>query len=197
MDCFYCQLGYSSRCVKSLLFGSSKLDGGQAEYVRVPFADGTVMKAPTTVAENMLVLMADIWPTGYYGAISAFRTIPTSKASQCTAVVIGCGPVGLCAVIAALEMKPKYLFAIDSVPSRLDVARSLGAVAFNFKTEKQKLEDAIKEATQGRGVDMVIEAVGQSSALRMAFDILRPCGIISSIGVHNGEVNCQWTQSTF
>lgn len=188
MNCFYCQNGFSSRCVHSLLFGCERLDGGQAEFVRVPLADGTLLKAPRTIDDKALVLMADIWPTGYFGATNAFRMLGPCDPSQATVVVIGCGPVGLCAIIAALEFKPKHLFAIDGIESRLRLAADLGATPLNFQTDRAVMEEAIKKASDGRGADAVIEVVGLSPALRTAFDLLRPWGVLSSIGVHNGEV---------
>lgn len=103
-------------------------------------------------------------------------------------MLIGCGPVGLCALIAALEYKPKHIFAIDSVPSRLELARSLGAEPLNFMEDPIGLKNRILEVTEGRGADVVMEVVGLSPALRMGFDILRPWGTISSVGVHNAEV---------
>ncbi|ELQ44209.1 S-(hydroxymethyl)glutathione dehydrogenase [Pyricularia oryzae Y34] len=181
----------TSRCEHSQLFGSAGLDGGQAEYVRVPFADGTVVKAPAEFAEDdkVLVLMADIWPTGYFGASNAFKLLEATP--DPVVVVIGCGPVGLCAVVAALEHKPKHLFAIDGVDSRLDLARGLGAEPLNFVTDREGMFKRIMEVTGGRGVDAVVEVVGLKDALRTAFDILRPFGVISSIGVHSTEL--PWT----
>ena len=188
-ECFYCKNGYSSRCTKCLLFGSATLDGAQAEFVRVPLADGTVVKAPPNINDRALVLMADIFPTGYFGASNAFRQLPADLIPNCTAVVIGCGPVGLCAVIAAGTFKPKHLFAVDSVDSRLEQARKLGAEPLNFQSDREGMEKRIKEVTDGRGADVVIEVVGLSPALKTGFDLLRPWGVISSIGVHNGEVS--------
>jgi len=190
-ECFYCRNGYSSRCAKSLLFGSAVLDGGQAEYVRVPLADSTVVKAPPEIEEKYLVLMADIWPTGYFAAANAFRNLTQEQIAESTVVVIGCGPVGLCAVINAAEYKPKHLFAVDSVESRLDLAKGLGAEPLNFQSDREGLEKRIKDVTEGRGADVVIEVVGLSPALKMGFEILRPWGIISSVGVHNAEI--PWT----
>jgi threonine dehydrogenase-like Zn-dependent dehydrogenase len=189
MDCFYCKNGFTSRCAQSALFGSEKLDGGQAEYVRIPHADGTVMKAPPEIEDRALILMADIFPTGFFGARNAFSALGAQKPSEATAVIVGCGPVGLCAIVSALEYKPKHLFAIDSIDSRLELARSLGAEPLNFATDKEGMMSRIKEATDGRGADIVIEVVGLSPALKTAFTILRPFGFISSIGVHNGEAS--------
>lgn len=196
-ECFYCSQGYSSRCEKCLLFGCPLLDGGQAEYVRVPLADSTVVKVPPGIKDSKhCLLMADILPTGYFAADNAFQLLKTGTASSMQAqgsvvVLIGCGPVGLCALIAALEHKPKALLAVDSVESRLSKAKDLGAEPWNYQTQQEELERRVKELTDGRGADAVIEVVGHSSALQMAFNLLRPWGIISSVGVHNGQI--PWT----
>ncbi|KAL8998490.1 MAG: hypothetical protein Q9169_002433 [Polycauliona sp. 2 TL-2023] len=186
--CFYCKNGYSSRCEKVQLFGTAGLDGAQAEFVRVPLADATVMKAPEEIADNALVLMADIFPTGYFAAHNGFKELTKEQVAESTAVVIGCGPVGLCAVINALDHQPKHLLAVDSVQSRLDLAKSLGAEPWNFQTDREGLNKRVQELTEGRGADVVIEVVGLSPALKMGFELLRPWGIISSVGVHNGEI---------
>lgn len=190
MECFYCQHGFSSRCEHSLLFGSPRLDGGQAEFVRIPVADGTVLPAPATVNDEALVLMADIFPTGFFGARNAFHLLsPTVQPGEAVVVVVGCGPVGLCAIIAALEYKPRHVFAVDSVDSRLDLARQLGAEPLNFATDRDHMLHRVLEASGGHGADAVIEVVGLSPALRTAYDLIRPFGAISSIGVHNAEAS--------
>jgi len=189
--CFYCKEGFSSRCASSLLFGSAALDGAQAEYCRIPLADSTVSIAPSNISDKSLVLMADIWPTGFFAAHNGFKTFSPEQIKELTVVVIGCGPVGLCAVINAEEYKPKHLIAVDSVESRLDLAKSLGAEPWNFMKDKEGLEKRVKELTDGRGADVVIEVVGLSPALKMGFELLRPWGVISSVGVHNGEI--PWT----
>jgi len=146
------------------------------------------MKAPEGVSDNALVLMADIFPTGYFAAHNAFKELTKEQIAESTVVLIGCGPVGLCALINAVDYKPKHLFAIDSIDSRLELAKSLGAEPLNFQKDREGLEKRIREVTSGRGADVVIEVVGLSPALKMGFEILRPWGIISSVGVHNGEV---------
>lgn len=187
-ECYYCKEGVSSRCEKCQLFGTVILDGAQAEYVRIPLADTTVMKAPEGIDDKALVLMADIFPTGYFAAYNAFKEMTKEQVKNATAVLIGCGPVGLCALINAEEYKPKNLLAVDSVPSRLDLAKSLGAEPWNFQTDREGLDKRVKELTDGRGADVIIEVVGLSPALKMGFELLRPWGKISSVGVHNGEV---------
>lgn len=146
------------------------------------------MKAPEEIDDRALVLMADIFPTGYFAAQNAFKELTKQQISEATVVLIGCGPVGLCALTNAVEYQPKNLLAVDAVPSRLDLAKSLGAEPWNFQTDREGLDKRVKELTDGRGADVIIEVVGLSPALKMGFDLLRPWGNISSVGVHNGEV---------
>lgn len=154
----------------------------------MPYADGTVVKAPAGIDDKSLVLMADIFPTGFFGASNAFKNMTPEQIAESTAVVIGCGPVGLCAIIAAASFGPKRLFAVDGVESRLELAKGLGAEPLNFMTDAEGMHEKIKSATGGRGADVVIEVVGLTPALKTGFDLLRPWGTISSIGVHNAEV---------
>ncbi|KAF1958319.1 GroES-like protein [Byssothecium circinans] len=190
-DCFYCKQGFSSRCVKCQLFGCVILDGGQAEYVRVPLADTTAVKAPEGVKDEVLVLMADIFPTGWFAAHNAFKEMTKDAISESTVVLVGCGPVALCALVNILDYAPKHVLAVDSVPSRLELAKSLGAEPWNFQKDREGLDKRVKELTDGRGADVVVEVVGLSPALQMGFELLRPWGVISSVGVHNGEI--PWT----
>jgi threonine dehydrogenase-like Zn-dependent dehydrogenase len=190
-ECFYCKKGFSSRCEKCQLFGTVILDGGQAEYARIPLADSTVAKAPDNIEENKLVLMADIFPTGYFCAANAFRGFDEETIHSSVVLLIGCGPVGLCALVNALDYKPKALLAIDGVDARLQQAKELGAEPWNYQKDMEGLKKRVKELTDGRGADCVMELVGHSDALGMGFELLRPWGNISSIGVHNGEI--PWT----
>ncbi|CUS12570.1 unnamed protein product [Tuber aestivum] len=182
LECFYCKNGYTSRCAQSMLYGSVKLDGGQAEYVRVPLADGTLFKAPPEIPEET------VFPTGYFAASNGLSQLTPTQRDNATVVLIGCGPVGLCALIAATSFNPARIFAIDSVPSRLELAKSLGAEPLNFMEDKNAVKKRITEATDGRGADVVLEVVGNSPALRMGFDVVRPWGVIISVGVHNAEI---------
>jgi len=134
-----------------------------------------------------LVITADI-RSGYFAAHNAFKELSKEQIAEATVVLIGCGPVGLCALINTENYKPKHLLAVDSVPSRLELAKSLGGEPWNFQTDREGLDKRVKELTDGRGADVVIEVVGLSPALKMGFELLRPWGIISSVGVHNGEV---------
>ena len=187
-ECFYCTKGYSSRCENCQLYGTAALDGAQAEFVRVPLADSTAVKAPDDIEDKTLVLMADIFPTGYFAANNAFKEMKKEEIAEATVVLIGCGPVGLCALINAENYKPKNLLAVDAIPSRLELAQSLGAEPWNFKEDRDGLDKRIKDLTNGRGADVVIEVVGLEAALQMGFELLRPWGVISSVGVHNEQI---------
>jgi len=153
------------------------------------------MKAPPEIDADKLVLMADIFPTGYFAAYNAFKEMTKEQIEEAVVVLIGCGPVGLCAIINAENYKPKRLLAVDSIPSRLELAKSLGAEPWNFQTDREGLDKRVKELTDGRGADVVIEVVGLSPALKMGFDLIRPWGVISSVGVHNGEIPWSGTQA--
>ncbi|KAL8746557.1 MAG: hypothetical protein Q9190_001441 [Brigantiaea leucoxantha] len=124
--------------------------------VRVPLADATVVKAPDDIADDALVLMADIFPTGYFAASNAFKEMTKEQIESSTVVLIGCGPVGLCALINAEDYKPKNLLAVDSVQSRLDLAKLLGAEPWNFQTNRDGLNQRVEELTEGRGADVII-----------------------------------------
>lgn len=116
----------------------------------MPLADGTIVKAPPDIGDKALVLMADIFPTGYFGTANAFKLLSPGQIAASTVVVIGCGPVGLCAVIAALDHKPKHLFAVDSVDSRFELAKGLGAKPLIFLTGKESIERRVKDVTEQR-----------------------------------------------
>ena len=128
----------------------------------------------------MLVLMADIFPTGYFAAARFLKDLNQRDKDEFTTVVIGCGPVGLCAITCALTMV-KTVYAIDSVPERLAEAEKLGAIPIALNDSPV---EKIKAASGGRGADVVMEVVGHADAFMLAFDMIRPWGQISSIGVH-------------
>lgn len=103
-DCYFCKRAQTGRCTSGKVFGSVVLDGAQAEYVRVELADTTLYSAPKSIPEECLALMADIAPTGYFVAENAYKMLNDfEKKEETIAVVIGCGPVGLCAVTAATK----------------------------------------------------------------------------------------------
>lgn len=152
------------------------------------------MKAPEGIKENALVLMADIFPTGYFAAHNAFRQLNEEQIKESTIVLLGLGPVGLCALLNIMDYGAKNVIVVDAVDSRLELAKKIsnGKVEpRNFVNDEEGLKKRVLELTEGRGADVVVEVVGLSPALKLGFDLLRPWGIISSVGVHNGEVSCR------
>ncbi|CDM35963.1 hypothetical protein DTO013E5_5466 [Penicillium roqueforti] len=201
LKCWFCLQGLTNRCVNGVAFGTSLLNGGQAEYVRVPFADGTLQHVPAKLDRRLLIMMSDIFPTGYYGAQRAIEGLRTQynsrltsfnlktaneKLHESTVVILGCGPVGICAIAAARSEGIKTVFAIDSVKDRLDEAEQFGAIPLMLGEDD--INARVLEATDNRGADAVVEVVGNKPALRSAFDLLRPCGVLSSVGFHQGEL---------
>ena len=190
--CFFCRAGLSSRCEASALYGSTALPGAQAEFVRVPYADTTAVKALETLRPVQALLMADVFPTGYYAVASAFELLPPQIApADATVLIVGCGPVGVCAVVAASARGPRQLLAVDAVPERLKLAGDRGAQPVDLTLGAEDVVRRVREATGGRGADVVVELVGQKPALMMAFEALRPGGVLVSLGVHHDE--CPWS----
>lgn len=181
--CFYCVRGLTARCVRGQLFGwiegGGGLHGAQAELVRVPLADGTLVAVPEGLDDAVALLSGDILSTACFGADLA-------RIEDGDVVgVVGCGPVGLLAILAAFDRGAARVIAVDGVESRLDVARTFGADMVDFRAADPG--SAAREATQGRGADAVIEAVGSPDATRTAAAMLRPGGRIAAVGVHTEE----------
>lgn len=179
-ECFYCRIGLTARCTTGQLFGWVEdglgLHGGQAEYIRVPLADSTLLKLPEDVLLEEGLFLGDIFSTGYFCADMAEISPDGIYA------IVGCGPVGLMAIIGARELGAEKIYAIDSIPERLKIADRYGAIPINFQTEYPI--EILREPTDGRGADAVLEVVGGESAGRIAFDLVRPGGIIATVGVH-------------
>lgn len=182
-NCFYCNIGMTCRCEKGNLFGwvqqGTGLHGAQAQFIRVPMADSTLIPLSNDLTEEKGLLLGDIFSTGYFCADNiGIRT-------NGVFVVIGCGPVGLMTVVAAKHLGAEKLFAIDHVPGRLQKAKEFGAIPID--PTHSNIKEIILENTNGRGADGVMEVVGSPEALRLAIDILRPGGTISSVGVHTSK----------
>lgn len=178
--CFYCERGLSCRCTSGQLYGwvenGDGLPGAQAEYVRVPFADATAFKIPEGVDHEQALFLGDILATGFYCAEMA------DVAPGGTYVVIGCGPVGLLAIVGARELGAEKVIALDVLPERLALAEAFGATPVHATEENAR--DIVDEATQGRGADGVLEVVGSPDASRLAVELVRAGGVVSAVGVH-------------
>jgi threonine dehydrogenase-like Zn-dependent dehydrogenase len=181
--CFFCERGLTCRCVHGQLFGwvekGRGLPGTQAERVRVPLADSTLLVLPEDVSDEEGLLLGDVLSTGYFCADLA------DVDSAGVFAVVGCGPVGLMAIVAARHRGADRVYAIDSVPERLALARGFGAATVNH--EESSPVDVIGEATEGRGADAALEVVGSPAATRLAVDLVRPGGVVASVGVHTEE----------
>ncbi|MEQ1904498.1 MAG: alcohol dehydrogenase catalytic domain-containing protein [Pirellulaceae bacterium] len=179
--CFYCRTALPSRCVKNQLFGWRSKDrglhGGQAEFVRVPLADGTLKQIPKGLTPESALLLGDNFSTGYFCAQMAGVT------SLGTHAVIGCGTVGLLAIIAAKSLGAKNIIAIDQVEERRQQAERLGAIAATPDSAWSR----VSELSDGRGADAVMELVGLPEAQALAYRLIRPGGTMSVIGCHCTE----------
>lgn len=176
--CGACAGGHPIRCERHLtrVFGNSReLPGGQAEAAAVPGADAALLRVPDGVSVQQAVLLADILPTGYYGARNA-----EIRPGQ-TVALIGLGPVGQCALQCAQLFGAARIFAIDRVPERLAAARAAGAIPIDAAQDPLA---AILDATGGQGPDAVIEAVGADETIRLAIQLVRVAGVVSVIGVN-------------
>jgi threonine dehydrogenase-like Zn-dependent dehydrogenase len=179
--CFYCRHGLPARCTRGQLFGwverGAGLHGGQAELVRVPLADTTLFPVPPGLAPEAGLLLGDVLATGWHAAVMG----GVSPGAVCA--VVGCGPVGLMAVVAAHELGAERIFALDTVPERLALAARFGATPVDLK--QQDPVAVLRDATEGRGADAVLEAVGSPEATTLAFDLARPGGTLAAVGVHH------------
>ncbi|MGW7456292.1 zinc-dependent alcohol dehydrogenase family protein [Streptomyces sp. NPDC054797] len=153
------------------------IDGTQAEYVRVPFADLSVHSLPSAVDSFDAVLLADIFPTAYEVGVLNGNVRPGD-----TVVVVGSGPIGLAAIATARLYSPARIIAVDLAEPRLTAARALGAEAtVNAAEEPERL---VEDLTEGLGADVVMEAVGVPEAFEMCTRMVRPGGRVANIGVH-------------
>jgi threonine dehydrogenase-like Zn-dependent dehydrogenase len=184
-NCWFCRRGAFMKCVMIRVFGMGMvmgdLPGAQAQYVRVPEADLTLRKLPESpseveVGDEDMLFVGDILSTGY----DAIRK--TDMRPGDFVAVIGCGPVGLCTVMAAFALGAGTVVAVDMVPERLKLAESLGAVAVN--PQETDPADIVLDATEWRGADLVVDAVGHESALAAAFPLVRMGGTISMPGMY-------------
>jgi 2-desacetyl-2-hydroxyethyl bacteriochlorophyllide A dehydrogenase len=175
--CHFCRRSIPTQCEKRALFGYSgvypRLDGGQAELVRIPLADRSLWEVPESVSSESAVFIADILPTGF-AAIER-----GGVKNQDVVVVLGCGPVGLMAILSAVSMC-RSVIGVDSIPARRDMAAQLGALA----VDPGEALETVLELTHGYGADVVVEASGSGAALDSSLHLARPQGVISVVGAH-------------
>ena len=179
-SCFFCMRSEYHKCDESRVFGHGatlgSLQGAQAEQVLVPRANLTLRRVPDDMSDDAALFAGDVMGTGYHSVVSA------GLRPGDTAVVLGLGPVGLCAVQAARACGAARVIGVDTVADRLAVARSFGAEAVHLTEEDPRA--AVKEASEGRGADVVVDAVGHPEALDMACRMARKAGTVSVVGVY-------------
>ncbi|MFC7476501.1 zinc-dependent alcohol dehydrogenase [Dankookia sp. GCM10030260] len=192
------------------LFGYTHMTGGyaggQAEYLRVPFADKTHIKVPSSLTDEQVLFLSDIFPTGWQAAVQC-DIQPTD-----TVAIWGCGPVGQMAIRSAILLGAKQVIAIDNVPERLSMARAGGAITLNF--DEDSIIERLNELTQGKGPEKCIDAVGMEAhatatldsmvdrakqavmlgtdrphVLREMMYVCRPAGVLSVPGVYGGVLD--------
>ncbi|GLV60105.1 IMP dehydrogenase [Dictyobacter sp. S3.2.2.5] len=181
--CPHCQVGITSACVAGGVWGVNGIDGGQGEAVRVPLADGTLVKVPgsghsdATLAS--LLALSDVMSTGHHAAVSA-EVKPGN-----TVAVVGDGAVGLSAIIAAKRLGAGRIIALSRNPARQQLAREFGAT--DIITERGKeANEAVMQLTNGVGVDAAMECVGTNQSMQTALTIARPGSIVGYVGVPHG-----------
>ncbi|KAF6834444.1 alcohol dehydrogenase [Colletotrichum plurivorum] len=180
--CEYCRRGMCSHCVTGGWILGNTVDGTQAEYVRVPHAQSSLHPIPEGADEAALVMLSDIFPTGYECGVLCGKVQPGG-----TVVVVGAGPVGLASVITAQMYSPSKIIAIDTDPKRLEVAKSFGATDTLVSSGDTVAQ--IKALTDGKGCDTVIEAVGIPATFDLCQELLAPGGVLANVGVHGTKVD--------
>jgi 2-desacetyl-2-hydroxyethyl bacteriochlorophyllide A dehydrogenase len=178
--CFFCLRGAYHKCDASRTFGHGavlgSLQGTQAEQALVPTANLTLRKVPEGVDDDVALFAGDVMGTGYHAVLESGARPGDSVA------VLGLGPVGLSAVQVAVAGGAGPVLAIDTVEQRLEMARRFGATPIHLTEESPR--DAVKDATDGRGVDAAIDAVGHPDALDLAIRLTRKAGTVVAIGVY-------------
>ncbi|MGA2463739.1 MAG: alcohol dehydrogenase catalytic domain-containing protein [Thermodesulfobacteriota bacterium] len=177
--CFFCKNGDIGLCEIGGAFGgggkkSGIVSGGQAEYVRIPFADNSLEEIPDGLEDEDVIFVGDILSTGFHGAIMSGIKPGDSV------VVFGCGPVGLCAQVCA-KIMGGVAIGVDIVDFRLKTAEAFGSIPIN--AEKENVIEKIRNLTQGRGADVVIEAVGSESTFSGSIKAVRRGGTVSILGI--------------
>jgi len=177
--CQYCRDGHPGQCTGGggWIFGYM-IDGTQAEYVRVPFADTSTYRIPEGATDEEILMLADILPTGYEVGVLNGRVRPGD-----TVAVVGAGPVGLAAITGARLYTPGHVIAIDLADARLKAALEFGA-DLTVNNGQDDAEAYVRSVTRGRGADVAIEAVGVPASFELCTSLVRPGGRVANIGVH-------------
>jgi alcohol dehydrogenase len=177
--CRFCREGHAGQCLGGggWILGH-KIDGTQAEYVRVPFADTSTYPVPAGAADEEILMLADILPTAYEVGVLNGGVRPGDVVA-----IVGSGPIGLSAIMGARLYSPSHIVAIDMADARLEAAKRFGADV-TVNNASQDPEEVVRLLTDGLGADVAIEAVGVPATFELAARLARPGGRIANIGVH-------------
>ena len=192
--CEYCRQGHYGQCLGGggWILGY-KIDGTQADYVRVPFADNSTYPVPAGLTDESVLMLADILPTAYEVGVVNGGIRPGD-----TVAIVGAGPIGLSAILGAQLYSPSSIIAIDLAAARLDAAKRFGADII-LNPANEDVVAHVMSLTGGLGVDVAIEAVGIADTFEMCTRLVRPGGHVANIGVHGGPASLHledlWTRN--
>jgi alcohol dehydrogenase len=177
--CRFCRDGHAGQCLGGggWILGY-QIDGTQAEFVRVPFADNSTYPVPGGVSDESVLMLADILPTAYEVGVLNAKVRPGDVVA-----VVGAGPIGLSAILGAKLFSPSIVVAIDKSAVRLEAAKQFGADLVVNNSEQDPI-GFVRDLTAGLGADIAIEAVGAAATFELAVDLVRPGGHVANIGVH-------------
>jgi alcohol dehydrogenase len=159
------------------------IDGTQAEYVRIPFADTSLYRIPEGSDEEALVMLSDIFPTGFECGVLNGKIKPGDSVA-----IVGAGPIGLASLLTAQFYTPAQIIMIDPDDNRLQVSKRLGATEI-INNKKESAVEIVKKLTDNKGVDTVIEAVGIPATFELCQSLVAPGGTIANVGVHGKSVD--------
>ncbi len=182
LKCDFCRKGMYSHCRHGGWILGYTIDGTQAEYVRIPQADGSLYKFPIDGDENAMVMLSDILPTGFECGVLNGQVKPGD-----TVAIVGAGPVGLAVLLTAQFYSPAAIFMIDLDDKRLAVAKTFGATTL-INSADGHAADHVMELTEGDGVDVAIEAVGLPATFAICQAMVAAGGHIANVGVHGKPV---------
>jgi alcohol dehydrogenase len=181
--CDYCRRGMYSHCRDGGWILGNTIDGTQAEYVRIPYADTSLYRLPGGVDEDAVVMLSDIFPTGFECGVLNGKIKPGDIVA-----IVGAGPIGLATLLTAQFYTPAGIIMIDVDDNRLEVSKGLGATA-TVNSRREDAVQAVMKMTGGTGVDAAIEAVGVPATFELCTDIVAPGGVVANIGVHGVKVD--------
>lgn len=192
--CRFCREGHYGQCLSGggWILGH-KINGTQADYVRVPFADNSAYPVPVGVPDEEILMLADILPTSYEVGVLNGNVRPGDVVA-----IVGAGPIGLSAITGARLFSPSHVVAIDLADTRLEAAKEFGA-DITVNNSREDPLSVISKLTEGLGADVTIEAVGVPATFELAVKLVRPGGRIANIGVHGApailHLEDQWIRN--